>query len=125
LPTALRRELDAMGPNPTRGSDDDEGSDSEAEDVYEYEEGVPEEEAGKNGRYDAVDNYEYEFDRDASNAVGQRPSLLYGFWSGDTNLRLTCCRNYPFLYALVTFGVEFDKTLSAFKLHFELVKMWC
>jgi U3 small nucleolar RNA-associated protein 14 len=59
-----------MGPNPTRCSYDDEGSDSGAEDVYEYEEGVPEEEAGKNGRYDAVDNYEYEFDRDASNAVG-------------------------------------------------------
>jgi hypothetical protein len=32
---------------------------------------------------------------------------------------------FVFLYALVTFGVEFDKTLSAFKLHFELVKMWC
>jgi len=37
--------------------------------VYEYEEGVPEEEAGKNGRYDAVAKYEYEFDSDASEAV--------------------------------------------------------
>ncbi|GJN31434.1 hypothetical protein PR202_gb19833 [Eleusine coracana subsp. coracana] len=74
LPTALRREIDAMGPNPTRGSDDDEGSDSAPEDVYEYEEGVPEEEAGKNGRYDAVENYEYEFDSDASNADEDVPS---------------------------------------------------
>ncbi|GJN07916.1 hypothetical protein PR202_ga25789 [Eleusine coracana subsp. coracana] len=74
LPTALRREIDAMGPNPARGSDDDEGSDSAPEDVYEYEEGVPEEEAGKNGRYDAVENYEYEFDSDASNADEDVPS---------------------------------------------------
>jgi U3 small nucleolar RNA-associated protein 14 len=65
----MRRELDAMGPAPTRGSDDEEVSDVGAEDVYEYEEGVPEEEAGKNGRYDAVAKYEYEFDSDASEAV--------------------------------------------------------
>ncbi|KAG2540881.1 hypothetical protein PVAP13_9NG587500 [Panicum virgatum] len=62
LPTAMRRELDAMGPAPARGSDDEEVSDAGADDVYEYEEGVPEEEAGKNGRYDAVAKYEYEFD---------------------------------------------------------------
>lgn len=69
LPKAMRRELDAMGPGPARGSDDEEGSEAGAEDVYEYEEGVPEEEAGKNDRYDPVDKYEYEFDSDASDAV--------------------------------------------------------
>jgi U3 small nucleolar RNA-associated protein 14 len=69
LSKAMRRELDAMGPGPARGSDDEEGSDEVAEDVYEYEEGVPEEEAGKNGRYDAVAKYEYNFDSDASDAV--------------------------------------------------------
>ncbi|RLN16757.1 uncharacterized protein C57A7.06-like isoform X1 [Panicum miliaceum] len=74
LPTAMRRELDAMGPAPARGSDDEEVSDAGAEDVYEYEEGVPEEEAGKNGRYDAVAKYEYEFDSDASEADEDVPS---------------------------------------------------
>lgn len=63
-----------MGPGPARGSDDEEGSDAGAEDVYEYEEGVPEEEAGKNGRYDAVAKYEYEFDSDASDADEDVPS---------------------------------------------------
>ncbi|KAL6902063.1 hypothetical protein ACP4OV_004939 [Aristida adscensionis] len=74
IPTALRRELEAMGPRPARGSDDEEGSDAGAEDVYEYEEGLPEEEAGKNGRYDAVAKYEYEFDSDASGADEDVPS---------------------------------------------------
>ncbi|CAN6300966.1 unnamed protein product [Urochloa humidicola] len=74
LPTAMRRELDAMGPGPARGSDDEEVSDAAAEDVYEYEEGVPEEEACKNGRYDAVAKYEYEFDSDASEADEDVPS---------------------------------------------------
>ncbi|CAD6341639.1 unnamed protein product [Miscanthus lutarioriparius] len=74
LSKAMRRELDAMGPGPTRGSDDEEGSDAVAEDVYEYEEGVPEEESGKNGRYDAVAKYEYNFDSDASDADEDVPS---------------------------------------------------
>ncbi|CAD6211133.1 unnamed protein product [Miscanthus lutarioriparius] len=74
LSKAMRRELDEMGPGPARGSDDEEGSDEVAEDVYEYEEGVPEEEAGKNGRYDAVAKYEYNFDSDASDADEDVPS---------------------------------------------------
>ncbi|KAF0887817.1 hypothetical protein E2562_004038 [Oryza meyeriana var. granulata] len=77
LPTALRRQLDALGPSPSRGSDDEDeeaGSDAGGDDVYEYEEGVPEEEAGKNGRYDAVEKYEYEFDSDGSNADEDVPS---------------------------------------------------
>ncbi|KAL5218186.1 hypothetical protein ABZP36_018870 [Zizania latifolia] len=76
LPTALRRELDALGTGSSRGSDEDEeaGSDAGGGDVYEYEEGVPEEEAGKNGRYDAVEKYEYEFDSDGSNADENIPS---------------------------------------------------
>lgn len=81
LPKAMRRELDAMGPG---GSDDEELSDAGAEDVYEYEEGVPEEEAGKNGRYDAVAKYEYEFDSDASEAVRCPPYFSF------VRLRVCC-----------------------------------
>ncbi|KAF8721082.1 hypothetical protein HU200_023498 [Digitaria exilis] len=68
LPRAMRQALDAMGNGTSRGSDDEEVSDAGAEDLYEYEEGVPEEEARKNGRYDDVAKYEYEFDSDASGA---------------------------------------------------------
>jgi U3 small nucleolar RNA-associated protein 14 len=72
LPNKLRQELESLGPTRARGSDNDEvhednEDDVVGEDVYEYEEGVPEEEAGKNGRYDAA--AKYEFDIDASNAV--------------------------------------------------------
>ncbi|KAL3531478.1 hypothetical protein ACH5RR_010800 [Cinchona calisaya] len=61
LPNALRKELDLLNPT-THPSD---GSDSDADvaapnDVYEYEEGIPEEESKKNKRFDPVENYEYE-----------------------------------------------------------------
>ncbi|KAF3539064.1 hypothetical protein F2Q69_00021470 [Brassica cretica] len=41
------------------GSDDEHGGD-----LYEYEEGVPEEESRKNNRYDRHDNYDYELPED-------------------------------------------------------------
>ncbi|ESQ37900.1 hypothetical protein EUTSA_v10028424mg [Eutrema salsugineum] len=41
--------------------DSDDGSGG---DLYEYEEGVPEEESRKNNRYDRVDNYEFELPED-------------------------------------------------------------
>ena len=71
LPNKLRRELESLGPARDRGSDDDDDDEDDVvgEDVYEYEEGVPEEEARKNDRYDAVAKYEYDFDSDGSNAV--------------------------------------------------------
>ncbi|KQK21752.1 uncharacterized protein C57A7.06 isoform X2 [Brachypodium distachyon] len=75
LPNKLRRELESLGPARDRGSDDEEDDDDVVtEDVYEYEEGVPEEEAGKNDRYDGVAKYEYEFDSDGSNADEDVPS---------------------------------------------------
>jgi U3 small nucleolar RNA-associated protein 14 len=71
LPNKLRRELESLAPARDRGSgsDSDDEDDVVGEDVYEYEEGVPEEEARKNDRYDAVAKYEYEFDVDGSDAV--------------------------------------------------------
>ena len=50
LPNKLRRELESLAPARDRGSDDEDEDDVVAEDVYEYEEGVPEEEACKNER---------------------------------------------------------------------------
>ncbi|EOA19962.1 hypothetical protein CARUB_v10000213mg [Capsella rubella] len=44
--------------------DDEIDSDDANVDLYEYEEGVPEEESRKNNRYDRVDNYEYELPED-------------------------------------------------------------
>lgn len=63
LPNALRRELDAMNHANAPKSDGEEmesdGFDV-AGDLYEYEEGVPQEESMKNRRFDHVDNFEYE-----------------------------------------------------------------
>ena len=78
LPNKLRRELESLAPARDQGSDDDDEDDVVAEDVYEYEEAVPEEETRKNDRYDNVAKYEYEFDIDGSDAVrGHSHSLLF------------------------------------------------
>lgn len=62
LPSALRKELGGVGGDP-RNSDDE--SDVERKgDVYEYEEGVPEEEKGSNRRFDPVEDVEYELPED-------------------------------------------------------------
>ncbi|CAL5437272.1 unnamed protein product [Camellia sinensis] len=61
LPNALRKEVEHMNPRKPLNSDDDEEIDSDdANDVYVYEEAIPEEESRKNRRYDPVDNFEYE-----------------------------------------------------------------
>jgi U3 small nucleolar RNA-associated protein 14 len=78
LPNKLRRELESLAPARDRGSDSDDEDDVVGEDVYEYEEGVPEEEARKNDRYDAVAKYEYEFDVDGSDAVRGHSLSLCG-----------------------------------------------
>lgn len=68
LPNALQKELNRLNPAVERGfSDGDEDinfDDTVGNDVYEYEEGVPEEESKKNKRFDPVDNYEYELPED-------------------------------------------------------------
>ncbi|MQM16357.1 hypothetical protein Taro_049311 [Colocasia esculenta] len=64
LPSALRKELDAHKGG-AGGSDDGSGSDAEERgDMYEYEEGLPEEDTGKNRRFDPVENLEYELPDD-------------------------------------------------------------
>lgn len=63
LPSALRTELDSL--NPKIASDSDDGIDSDVgNDVYEYEEEVPQEESRKNRRFDPVEKYEYELPED-------------------------------------------------------------
>ncbi|KAJ6334477.1 hypothetical protein OIU78_011373 [Salix suchowensis] len=62
LPQSLRIELDRINPNDQSGSEEDEEGIND--DVYEYEEGVPEEESKKNRRFDPVENYEYELPKD-------------------------------------------------------------
>ncbi|KAJ6404185.1 hypothetical protein OIU84_012382 [Salix udensis] len=62
LPQSLRIELDRINPNDQSGSEEDEEGIND--DVYEYEEGVPEEESKKNRRFDSVENYEYELPKD-------------------------------------------------------------
>ncbi|CAA6669107.1 unnamed protein product [Spirodela intermedia] len=62
LPSALRKELSKVGGD-SRNSDDE--SDVERKgDVYEYEEGIPEEEKGSNRRFDPVEDVEYELPDD-------------------------------------------------------------
>jgi U3 small nucleolar RNA-associated protein 14 len=63
LPNYLRKEIELTNKAKPRNSDDDEEEEidsDEANDVYEYEEAIPEEESGKNRRYDPVENFEYD-----------------------------------------------------------------
>ncbi|KAL2538946.1 U3 ribonucleoprotein (Utp) family protein [Forsythia ovata] len=68
LPNALQKELNLLNPAVEGGlSDGDEDinfDDTVGNDVYEYEEGVPEEESKRNKRFDPIDNYEYELPED-------------------------------------------------------------
>ncbi|KAL0437911.1 UNVERIFIED_CONTAM: putative protein C57A7.06 [Sesamum latifolium] len=68
LPNALRKELDVFNrTGEGESSDVDEGINSDdavGNDVYEYEEGIAEEESKKNRRFDTVENYQYELPED-------------------------------------------------------------
>lgn len=66
LPNALRKELERLNPRTADTDDEEIGSDEEVlgQDLYEYEEGVPEEESKKNRRFDPVDNLDYELPED-------------------------------------------------------------
>lgn len=57
----------------------DEGDHEIDSDLYEYEEGVPDEESRKNNRYDRVDNYEFELPDDFEVSFLSRtfPSLIF------------------------------------------------
>lgn len=57
LPSKMRKELDRLNPN-ADNSDVAEDIDP-AEDVYEYEEGLAQEDSKRNRRFDAVENLEY------------------------------------------------------------------
>lgn len=61
-PSILLKELKALPGNGKPEDDQDPGISTA--DVYEYEEGVPEEESGKNRRFDDVDRLEYELPSD-------------------------------------------------------------
>lgn len=58
LPNAMLKELQL--PKRYNDSDEEIGSDDVINDLYEYEEGVAEEESKKNRRFDPVENYQYE-----------------------------------------------------------------
>ncbi|KAJ4849284.1 hypothetical protein Tsubulata_021557 [Turnera subulata] len=69
LPNALRKELDRFNPKnddrlDSEGEEDEEIKSDDGNDLYEYEEGVAEEESRKNRRFDPVENYEYELPED-------------------------------------------------------------
>uniref|UniRef100_A0A5B7CB94 U3 small nucleolar RNA-associated protein 14 n=1 Tax=Davidia involucrata TaxID=16924 RepID=A0A5B7CB94_DAVIN len=60
LPNALRKELDLINPTNPSNIDEEEIDSDDANDVYEYEEAIPEEESKRNRRFDPVENLEYE-----------------------------------------------------------------
>ncbi|PSS08131.1 Small-subunit processome, Utp14 protein [Actinidia chinensis var. chinensis] len=64
LPNALRKELELMGRTNRSNSDDEEIDSDDANDVYEYEEAIPEEESMKNRRFDPVENFDYELPKE-------------------------------------------------------------
>ncbi|XP_073137338.1 uncharacterized protein [Henckelia pumila] len=66
LPNAFQKELDRC--HPKSGPSDDEEeiafNKDRGDDVYEYEEAIPEEESKKNKRFDPIENYQYELPED-------------------------------------------------------------
>ncbi|XP_057484168.1 uncharacterized protein LOC130770666 [Actinidia eriantha] len=64
LPNALRKELELMDSTNRSNSDDEEIDSDDANDVYEYEEAIPEEESMKNRRFDPVEIFEYELPKE-------------------------------------------------------------
>ncbi|CAN8288772.1 unnamed protein product [Cochlearia groenlandica] len=65
LPNSIRRAIEEK--RPLNSEDDEIDSDSDSlngGDLYEYEEGVPEEESRKNNRFDRVVNYDFELPED-------------------------------------------------------------
>lgn len=67
LPSNFRKELDLVNHNTLDGGSEEEIHSDEGElgnNLYEYEEGVPEEESKKNRRFDPVENFEYDLPAD-------------------------------------------------------------
>lgn len=66
LPNAFQKELDSRYPKggPSDDEDDIPFNYDVGDDVYEYEEAIPEEESKKNKRFDRVENYQYELPED-------------------------------------------------------------
>lgn len=61
LPSSLRKELNRLKPTSSSPFNSDIDEDEVyGKDVYEYEEGIPEEESKKNRRFDPVENLDYE-----------------------------------------------------------------
>lgn len=66
LPNAFQKELDRRYPKGGPSDEEEEiaFNDDVGDDVYEYEEAIPEEESKKNKRFDPVENYQYELPED-------------------------------------------------------------
>ncbi|KZV33098.1 hypothetical protein F511_03364 [Dorcoceras hygrometricum] len=65
LPNAFQKELDRRDPDGGPSDDEEERDFNDVgDDVYEYEEAIPEEESKKNKRFDLVENYQYELPED-------------------------------------------------------------
>ena len=68
LPNSLRKEIERLNPSTQLNSDDEDINSDEGEfltdDIYEYEEKIPQEESRKNRRFDPVENFEYELPED-------------------------------------------------------------
>lgn len=68
LPNALQKELNLFNPTvggePSDGDEEIDFDDAVGNDVYEYEEAIPEEESKKNRRFDPVENYQFELPED-------------------------------------------------------------
>lgn len=63
LPSSFIKEFGLQKPAPNQ-SDQAEDHEEEIDDLYEYEESLPEEETKKNRRFDPVKNFEYELPDD-------------------------------------------------------------
>ncbi|XP_047334220.1 uncharacterized protein C57A7.06 [Impatiens glandulifera] len=60
LPNSLRKEINLLDSGTHSNSEDEDVKSDELDELYEYEEEVPEEESKKNRRFDYVENFEYE-----------------------------------------------------------------
>jgi hypothetical protein len=80
LASSLLKELKGDGDGRRKQSKEEEEDDSILPgDVYEYEEQLPEEEAGKNRRYDSVDQLDYELPSDFEVCFSLKYSYLLAF----------------------------------------------
>jgi hypothetical protein len=79
LASSLLKELKGDGDHNRKQLKEEEDDSILPGDVYEYEEQLPEEEAGKNRRYDSVDQLDYELPSDFEVCFSLKYSCLLAF----------------------------------------------